>query len=153
MGGQALLLSSGKVNKAAHRVQKTLGDGKAEAEAAGEAAASGIRLIKDVVHLCQLGACHADAGIPYIHDQVDSVFFPPVIYPDVYAALLRKFNGVFHQDFQHMRNLLHVPNEDRRRLWINVKHQLQMLPAALQGGHCDDVVQHRGNHILFFSWG
>ena len=151
MRGQTLLFSAGEVKEAAHGVQKPLGDGKPEAQAAREAAAAGIRLVKHVVHLRQLGTCHADAGVPDINDQIDAIAFPAAAYADVYAALLRKFNGVFHQDFEHMGNFLRIPHQGRRHLRVDVKHQLQVLAVALQRGHGNDVVQHRGDHVFFFG--
>ena len=52
-----------------------------------------------------------------------------------------------------MGNFLRVPDQLGRHLRVNVKHQLQMLPVALQGGHCNHVVEHRGDHILLLGRG
>ena len=142
VGGKALLRIAAEMNETAHSGQKPLGDGKSKAKPARQAAASGIRLVKDVAHLRQLGIRHADAGIADIHDQIDAVAFPPALDANVDTALFREFKGVLQQDFEHMGNFLRVANKDRRNLRINVEHQLQMLAVALQGGHGNHVVQH-----------
>ena len=50
-----------------------------------------------------------------------------------------------------MGNLLRVPHQDRRDLRVNIKHDLQMLPVALQRGHGNHVVQYGSDHILFLG--
>ena len=153
MGGQAPLPVAVKMNEAAHGGQEPLGDGEPKPKPPREAVASGVRLVKDVVHLRQLGIRHTDSGVADVYNQVDAVILPAVPDADVYAALLRKLNGVFHQDFEHMGDFLRVPDQGCRNFGINVKHQLQMLAVALQGGHGDHVVQHGGDHVLFLGRG
>ena len=149
MGVQALLLLTVKMDEAAHCVQKPPGNGQPKPKPSRKAAAAGICLVKDVIHLQQLGIRHPDTGITDIYNQVDAVLLLPVSNTYIDAALLRKLDGVFHQDFEHMRNFLCIPDEDRRHIGIDIKYQLQMLPVALQCGHCDHIVKHRGNHIFF----
>ena len=153
VGVEPLLFFAGEMNKTAHGGQKAPSDGKPKPKPAGEAAASGVCLVKDVVHLRQLGVCHADAGVPDIHKQIDAIVLPPGSDADVYAALLGELDGVFHQDLEHVGNFLRVSDEDRRHFRVDVKHQLQVLAVALQGGHGDHVVQHRRDHILLFGGG
>ena len=151
VGQQALLAPAVEMNKAAHGVEQSPGNGETQAQASGEAAAAGVRLIEDVVHLPQLVVRHADAGVPDVHHQIDAVALPAVSDADVDAALLGKLDGVLHQDFQHVGDLLRVPHQDGRQLGVDVEHQLQVVPVALEGGHGDDIVEHRGNHIPLFG--
>ena len=54
MGMQTLLALAFKVNEAAHGIQKPPGNGKSKTKTAHKTIASGIRLIKVVVHLKHL---------------------------------------------------------------------------------------------------
>ena len=148
MGVEALLPHAVKMDKAAHGVQKPPGNGEPQAKSAGQAAGSGIRLIKDIVDLGKLVVRHTDAGVADVNDQIDAVSFPAVSDPDVYAALFREFDGVFHQNFEHVGDLLRISDEGCRHLRVNVKHQLQVLPVALQRGHGNHVVQHGSDHVF-----
>ena len=150
-GVQAPVLLALKMDKAAHGVQQTPGDGQPQPQPAHKATATGVGLVKIVIHLEHLGVRHADSRVPYVDNQIDAVLLRPVSNADVDAALLRKFDGVFHQNLQHMGDFLRVPHQNRRHLGVDVKHNLQMLQIALQGCHGDDVVQHRGNHVLLLG--
>ena len=151
VGVQAPVLLALKMDEAAHGVQQTPGDGQPQPQPAHKAAASGVGLVKIVIHLEHLGVRHADSRVPYVDNQIDAVLLRPVADADVDAALLRKFDGVLHQNLQHMGDFLRVSHQNRRHLGVDVKHNLQMLQIALQGCHGDDVVQHRGNHVLLLG--
>ena len=106
VGQKALLALAVEVDEAAHGVEQAAGDGQAQAQPPRQAAASGVRLVKNVVHLRQLGVGHADAGVPDVHDQIDAVLLPAEPDTHINAALLGEFNRVLHQDFQHVGNFL-----------------------------------------------
>ena len=148
---QALPPLAVKVDKAPHGVEQSPGDGEPQAQPPREALASGVRLVEVVIHLLKLGIRHADSGVVDANNQIDPVIFPPVVYADVDAPLFGKFNGIFRQNLEHMGNFLRVPHKHRRYLGVDIKHQLQMLPVALQRGHGDDIVEHRGYHVLLFG--
>ena len=153
VGVQALLSLAVKVDERAHGRQKSLGDGEPQPQPPGEAAAAGVRLIEDVVHLRELGVRHPDAGVADVDDQIDAVVLPPEPDPNVDAALLCELDGVLHQDLEHMGDLLRVPHQDRRHLRVNIEHQLQVLPVGLQGGGGDHIVEHRGDHVVLLGGG
>ena len=73
VGVQSLALRALKVDEAAHGGQQPLGDGEPQPQSSGKAAAAGIRLVKDVIHLGELGIRHADARIPDVDDKVDAI--------------------------------------------------------------------------------
>ena len=148
MGVQALLAAAFKVDKAAHGVEQSPHNGDAQPQPPCKAAAAGIRLVKIVVHLCQLGFGHANAGIVYVDDKVDAVAFPAVLDADVDAALLGEFDRVFQQGLQHMGDLLRVADEHRRYFGVKVEDQLQLVFAALHRRCCQHIVDHRGNPVL-----
>ncbi len=153
MGGQSLPFLAVEMDKTAHGGQKSLRDREAKAEPSRKTAAPGIRLIKDIIHLCQLRIGHADAGVTDINDQIGAVILLAVLDTDIHAALFRKLDGIFHQDFEYMGNLFRVADKGRRHIGVYIKHQLQMLPVGLQRDRCDHIVQHRGDHIFFFGRG
>ena len=122
MGGQALPFPAVEMDKTAHGGQKSLRDGKAKAEPSRKTAAPGIRLIKDIIHLCQLRIGHADAGVTDINDQIGAVILLAVLDTDIHAALFRKLDGIFHQDFEYMGNLFCIADKDRRHIGVDIKH-------------------------------
>ena len=148
MSRQPLIFFAVKMNKAAHRVQKSLGNGKTKSKSSRKTAASCVCLIKDIVHLCQLRICHTYTGVTDIDNQINTIILMPVFDPNIYAALFCKLNGIFHQDFEYMGYLLRVSDEYRRYMRVDIKHHFQMLPVALQCSHCDHIVQHRSDHIF-----
>ena len=108
-------------------------------------------MVKLLIHLLQLGIRHADAGVVDVDNQVNSIILPAVLDTDVYAALLRELDRVLHQDLEHVGDLFRVAHQDRRDLGVDIEDQLQMLPVALQRGHGDHVVEHRGDHVLLLG--
>ncbi len=134
MGLQSLMLFTGKMDKSTHRVKQAPGNGKPQSKSSDKTAASGLYLIKIITHLRNLGICHANSGIIYIYNQVNSITLLPVIDTDVYTAFLRKLYGILQEYFQYMRNFLRVANKLRRDLRIHIKHHFQLMPAVLHGG-------------------
>ena len=138
-----------KMDKPAHRLKKPPRNGNPQSKTARKPAASGVCLIKIIIHLGKLGNGHADACIVYVDQHVDTVVLPPVFDTDVDSAFFRKLNGVFQQYFQYMRNLFGVPDQHRRHIGIDIKHHFQLVPAVLHCRHRDHVIEYRGDHIFF----
>ncbi len=139
-----------KIDKTAHGVQKSPGNGQPKPKPSRKTVAARIRLIKIIIHLPNLHIRHADAGVKNIDYQIDSVAFPSELHTDVNAALFRKFNRILHQNFKYMRNLLRIPDKDCRQLRVNIEHHLQLAAAILHSHNGKHVVQHGSKTVLLF---
>ncbi len=137
-----------KMNKTAHSMQKPPCNRNAKPKPAGKAAAACICLVKIIKHLVHLGISHTNTRIVNVDCQVDAITFLPAANADVDAAFFCKLYGIFHNDFQHMGNLLRVSHHDRRNLRVNIKNHFQRAAAALHYRHCNNVIQYRSNHIF-----
>ena len=145
---QSLMLLTGKMNKTAHRLQKSPGDGNPKPQSACKAAAPGIRLIKIIKHLINLGVRHADTRIVNINGQINAVALLAAFNADMDAALFRKLDGIFQKNLQYMGNFLRISKQHRRYSGVHIKHQLQVVPVPLHGCHCNHVIEHGSEHIL-----
>ncbi len=144
---QTFLPLAVKMDKTAHRMEQSPCDRDPNPQASCKTAAPGIRLVKIITYLRELGLCHPDPCVTDIDEQVDPVALPPIPDADIDPALFCKFDRIFQQDLQDMGELLHIPDQDRRYVRIDIKYDLQLLPVALHGGHRDDVIDHRSDHI------
>ena len=149
MSLHSLLFPAFKVYKAPHGVKQPPGNGNSQAQAAHITPASGIRLIEIILHLPQLGRRHADACITDVHNQIDPIFLTAVSHIDVNTALLGKFKRILQKSFNYMGNFLRISQQNRRNSGIHVKHQLQLMTAALYGRHGNHIIDHRSNSIGF----
>ncbi len=146
---QAFLILAVKMQETAHGVEKPPRDRNPKPKPAGKTAASGIRLVKIVIHLRHLGVRHADTRIIDIYDQINPITLLPVINPDVNTALFRKLDGILHQNLKYMGYLLRISNKRCRNLRVDIKHHLQLMDVALHRRHSNHVVEYRRDHILF----
>ena len=150
---KSLLLFAVKMDKAAHGAKQAPGNGEPQSKPSGEAAASGIRLVKVVAHLGDLGAGHADSGVADIYDQIDAIAFFSIYNGDIDSALFRKFDGIFQKNLEDMGNFFHIADENRRHFGVQIKYHLQLMLAVLHGGHGNDVVKQRVDHVRFVCRG
>ncbi len=148
---QTLLFGAAKVDKSAHGVEQTPRNGKPKPKPSRKSAASGVCLVKIIAHLGQLRIGHADAGIIDVNHQINPIAFRPEVDIHVNAAFFRKFNGVFYQDLQNMRDFFYISDKNCRDLWVQIKYHFQLLLAALHSGHGDQVVKYGNDPIWFFS--
>ena len=146
---KSLLFLAVKMQKTSHGIKKSSCNGKPKAKPAGKTVASGICLIKFIVHLRQLRIRHSDTGIIDIYDQIDPIILFPVINTDVKPALFRKLNGILHQDLKDMRYLFRISDKNRRNLRVDIEYQFQLMDIALHRRHGDHIIEYRRDHILF----
>ena len=141
MSMQTLLILAVEMDKTAHRVQQTFGNRNPQSKSIGKTCGASISLIKVIIHFGQLNVRHTNTSIINIYYQINTIGFLPITYTDIQTALFRKFDRVFHQNFQHVRNFFRVANQNCRQLWVNIKHHLKMLPVCLQRRRCDNIIQ------------
>ncbi len=153
MSLKTLILLACKVNKTAHGIQKSSGNGNPKPQSSCKTAAAGIRLVKIIKHLIELGIRHTDTRIIDINGQINTITLSAAFDTHMDTALFRKLDGIFQKNLKYMGNLFSISNQHGRNSRVHVKHHFQLMPAPLHGRHGNHIIDDRGKHIFLLCGG